>query len=241
MMSAILFHTDYAESDPADEREFRREAVAFGKWLVETGRCSLGDVRIEPIPVSRLRETRRAHVESTVLAWGDSQGRTVGVVAFFCHGLRRSLQTGHGLGDARALASVIATASEAHRAAGGELHIPLFACSTGGPVGPNGRGSFAHTLASSLGTFGATSGGVLSHTTAGHTTRNARMRIFGFDGAPVPEVVDFTTERPLFHRLRGMLSGTPDGRWRAAFMPREAVRLEASSTPPYKPKARART
>lgn len=131
---------------------FKPEAVAFEK---------LHGCQREGLDNSLPLPKRRDAVEVILSRYHDLE-----CVAFFCHGLRRSLQTGHDLSTVGALADAIAAASGPH------VVVPLYACSTA--AADNG---FAATLARELHARGKT-GWVDGHTNAGHTTKNPNVRRF---------------------------------------------------------------
>jgi hypothetical protein len=159
---------------------------------------------------------RTAFVEETLRAHRDLE-----MVAFFCHGLRRSLQTGHDMATVGRLASAIAEAS------GPRVIVALYACSTGAAtlVGHQGQetreNGFAAALRNALHALGKT-GHVDAHTNAAHTTRNPYVRRFmmGETGA------DFIVEpsSPSWKRWRTEL--TRDLRFRFPALTVEQVRAE---------------
>jgi hypothetical protein len=104
---------------------------------------------------------RAASVEAAIRDHRDLE-----CVAIFCHGLRRSLQTGHDMASVGRLAAAIADASGPH------VIVVLYACSTGAL--DNG---FAGVLRDELAARGKT-GHVDAHTNAAHTTRNPFVRRF---------------------------------------------------------------
>ena len=99
-----------------------------------------------------------------------STQRDLELIAFFCHGLRRSLQTGHDLGTVNELADAIAAAS------GPRVTVALYACSTAHELTVT-RGGFADALRDAL-TARGKAGHVDAHTTAGHATTNPMVQRF---------------------------------------------------------------
>lgn len=97
------------------------------------------------------------------------------VVAFFCHGTRSRIQLGFRAADVATLAGACA------RLGASDVHVALYACSTGSGPGIDGDGGFADRLRDALCREGAVRCSVLAHVTAGHTARNPFVRIF--DGA----------------------------------------------------------
>lgn len=116
---------------------------------------------------------RRADVEAVL--GGHTGLRAVG---FFCHGLSRSLQTGHGLSHVDALARVLTAAT-----APGAV-VALYACDAADtPVknAPGGDDGFADRLRDALILHDAEhwhGGHVDAHVTTGHTTTNPYLRRF---------------------------------------------------------------
>lgn len=102
------------------------------------------------------------------------------VVAFFCHGLRNSIQTGHTKQTVERLADSLSYRAQ------GVLRVPLYACSAASgldvPGGPGGDGGFADTLRDALNRRGYR-GSVDAHKTGGHTTWNPFVRRFWLDGS----------------------------------------------------------
>jgi hypothetical protein len=149
---------------------------------------------------------RRKQVEGIL---GKHKG--LDLVALFCHGLRRSLQTGHDMATVDALADAISRASTKR------VVVALYACSTGAT--DNG---FAAALRNGLRARGH-EGTVYAHDRAGHTTRLPYVRAFvmGEDGSDW--VVD-PADKPMFARWRTEL--TRDLRFRYPRMTVEQVRAE---------------
>lgn len=99
------------------------------------------------------------------------------VVAYFGHGLRRSLpQLGVSLGNVDTLGAAIAAFATAPR-------VVLYACSAADGFGPAGDGGLADGLRDAMVGSGATGAQVDAHRTAGHTTRNPYVRRFLADTA----------------------------------------------------------
>lgn len=174
-MSALVFVPVHNTPGKRDADEFRREARLFCAWL----RAEKG----WPTPVHQFDNERdlgerRADVLRHV--HGLTPG-SVRVVALFCHGWPDGVQAGfrseHVKGLARELEDVSAD----------ELTVALYCCSTGadqdastdelGGTGPGGEGGFADRLRDELGELGVRAT-VFAHSTAGHVTRNPRVRIF---------------------------------------------------------------
>lgn len=144
--------------------------------------------------------------------------RDLELVAFFCHGLRRSLQTGHDIGTVGELADAIAAAS------GPRVVVALYACSTAHELTVT-RGGFADALRDAL-TARGKDGHVDAHTLAGHATSNPFVQRFDM-GEPASEVVGdwLVPPGPLWKAWRTRLKAT-DLRLRFPMMPTQAVQAE---------------
>lgn len=115
-------------------------------------------------------DARRRWAQDTLASFA---GAGFEAVAFFCHGFRDGLQTGHRRAHVRELALAI-------QATGAQIAI-LYACDAGRDAdrdraddvlpGPGGEGGFASALA-------AEGLRVDAHTTAAHTTINPFVRRF---------------------------------------------------------------
>jgi hypothetical protein len=152
---------------------------------------------------------RRKQVEGIL-----GKHKALDLVAFFCHGLRRSLQTGHDMATVDALADAIS------RASAKRVVVALYACSTGAT--DNG---FAAALRNGLHARGH-EGTVYAHDRAGHATRLPYVRAFvmGEDGSDW--VVD-PADKPMFARWRHSL--VQDMRFRYVTMTVDQVRSELRS------------
>jgi hypothetical protein len=116
------------------------------------------------------------------LALAGAKGQGLDCVAWFCHGWRDGLQSGHLIGRVDSLARSLA---ECMDPAG---TVMLYACDTARDsdglreddkaTGPGGSGGFASLLYSALRSAGAPKIRVLGHSTAGHTTRNPYLRVW---------------------------------------------------------------
>lgn len=94
------------------------------------------------------------------------------VVAYFGHGLRRSLpQLGITLGNVDTFGAAIAAFATAPR-------VVLYACSAADGFGPAGDGGLADGLRDAMVGSGARGAQVDAHRTAGHTTHNPHVRRF---------------------------------------------------------------
>lgn len=134
------------------------------------------------------KSARRKEVEA--LIW-ETSSDLYDVVAVFCHGTRRELQTGHSTTTMQGLAEVIAMRSVP------EVRVPLYCCSTGSvggederQPGPGGDGGPADVLRDWLSTEGCSGGWVDGHTTVAHTTKNPHVRRFYTVGNRTGDKVD---------------------------------------------------
>lgn len=168
-MRAIIFTPDRDSHGRKDYTgAFLPEARAFARTnKIDPHRIVAVDVR-EKLPA------RRTHVEAALGA--DSSND---LIAFFCHGLRSSVQLGHSLQTINSLAEAIAGNASEH------VVVALYCCSTGAGPGVGGDGGFADGLRDALCRAGAVHCVVNAHDNAGHTTRNPRVRRFRGEGSPV--------------------------------------------------------
>lgn len=148
---------------------------------------------------------RRASVEGIIRKHRDLE-----TVAIFCHGLRRSLQTGHDMATVGNLAAAISDAT------GPNVVVVLYACSTGGA-----EDGFASLLRTALHARFKT-GHVDAHTNAAHTTRNPYVRRFVMGETDSDWVV--VPGSPEWARWRTEL--TRDLRFRFPMMTIEQIRSE---------------
>ena len=209
-------------TDP-DEREFLREARAWCAWHEAQGRGA-ELVTFDPDAPELVRRRR-------VLDAIDAAPATLVHVAFFCHGLRGSIQAGFARPTVRLLAEALEDAG-----ADDGTHVSLYCCSTGGES-PNAP-SFASMLRSAMVDAGFGGGIVLAHTNAGHTTRNRAVRLLPITRRPTDPagaaawdapLVIAPSERDDWRRFRAWLAPDTVHRWRLGTMTREQVRAEVCS------------
>jgi hypothetical protein len=198
-MTALAIHAGYDSPGKGDVRgAFRPEAKAWAK--------------MHGAPVvafdNRLALPARRKAVESILA----QHTGVQYLAFFCHGLRRSLQTGHTNTTVNALADAITDACAS------DVRIALYACSTG-----KDDAGFAAALRDALAKRGRT-GWVDAHTTAGHTTRNPWVRRFYMDRPGAEWIV--ARENTLWRRW--VVALKTDLRFRFPMMPADDIRAEAT-------------
>lgn len=132
---------------------------------------------------------RRAEVDRIIGRRGHTPDTRVDAVGIFCHGLTRSLQTGHVIGNVDRLANALTNATKPG------AKVVLYACSAADtPVknGPGGDDGFADRLRDAL-IHRAPShwyfGHVDAHVTAGHATTNPYVRRFTCNIAVPSETV----------------------------------------------------
>jgi len=156
-------------------------------------------------------------------------------VAFFCHGLRSSIQLGF-----RSLLAPQLAAAVTHLTEGAEdVVVPLYCCSTGADhdgdaLGAPGTGdhSFADRLRDALCAAGAPHCRVTAHSTVGHTTMNPMVvfmdgmgSIHGGVGGYAP-VAPGSAHWPAWKRTLRLASSTL--RLRMPYMTPEAIHAELS-------------
>lgn len=170
-MRALVFAPLRDTPGKADGREFQREARAFVKLHGLERGVALFD------PQDELAERRAAilrHVEAV-------EPGSLSLLALFAHGWPDGVQAGFRCEHVRGLARALKEASAP------VLTVVLYCCSTGADrdastdeltdPGPGGEGGFADRLRDELGELGVAAT-VYAHSTAGHTTRNPRVRVF---------------------------------------------------------------
>jgi len=126
---------------------------------------------------------RAAAVEQAI--W-NMQG-AVDMVAIFCHGTKRGIQTGHSIRALGHLAEVIGMRSSPEHGP----RVVLYCCDTARDAdtdakddlepGPGGEGGFADYLRDELRDLGYSSGHIDAHTVVGHTTKAPYVRRFYVD------------------------------------------------------------
>lgn len=156
-------------------------------------------------------------------------------LAFFCHGLRSSIQLGFRSLLAPELAMAITKLTDGAE----DVVVPLYCCSTaadhdGDALGAPGTGdhSFADKLRDALCTAGAPHCRVMAHSTLGHTTMNPMVvfmdgmgSIHGGVGGYAP-VAPGSVHWPAWKRTLRLASSTL--RLRMPYMTPEAIHAELS-------------
>lgn len=197
MVKALALHATKNTGGKVDATgAFVPEAVAFTRRYA-CHREGFDNALAEP--------ARRKSVESIIGRYRD-----LDAVAIFCHGLRRSLQTGHTVMTSGTLAGAIADATTT------SCVVVLYACSTGAR-----DDGFAADVADALHSLGKV-GHVDAHTNAAHTTRNPNVKRFAF-GSPAGEWL-VEPGAPEWKRWRTALQG--DMRFRFPFMTRDEILTE---------------
>ena len=100
-------------------------------------------------------------------------------LAFLCHGWKTGLQLGLSIATPSERDRLARFATALASASTSSLRVALYCCSTGASLAANGSGSFADTLRLALVAAGRPEVTIFAHRTAGHTTRNAAVRLFG--------------------------------------------------------------
>lgn len=137
---------------------------------------------------------RRAQVEAGIRAAHTALGARIEGLAFFCHGYRRGLQTGH---TTKALGGLVETMRDT---CSPNVAVPLYACDAARDEdadrkddlldAPGGDGGFADALRDAMLRTRAFHGAnVDAHVTAGHTTRNPHVRRFEVTAAVPSETI----------------------------------------------------
>lgn len=147
-------------------------------------------------------------------------------LALFCHGWKDGLQVGVRIGSVRPFVDSLS------KVAAPQLRIILYCCDTARDAdddrvddtkpGPGGDGGFADKLRDECRIAGV-SATVYAHTTAGHTTRNPRVRRFDPDEMAGGHWV-IEPYGPMWGRWRKALRG--DLRFRFPFLSELAIAAE---------------
>ena len=171
-MNHLILYSARNMEGKRDGDEFTREARAYARFHAERGdTCSSMAIPLH-LPAWR----RTVAVEKAMADARAELGRPFDVLALFCHGTERWLQTGHALAKLPGLAEVLAGVLSpspvlwfaACRAAGGNPRPAR--------KGEISRGGILQQLVLRLFSHGLTATG-WGHTTAGHTTRNPNLAL----------------------------------------------------------------
>ena len=174
-MRALVFAPLRNSPGKRDADEFTREARAFCVAHGLRQEVHLFDNHDAPIERRELL-LQRLH---------ERQPASLDVLACFMHGWSTGLQIGVDLSTARGLARAL------KGVAATSLTVVLYCCSTGADTdrdkaddlnqpGPDGDGGFADRLRDELCELGVRAT-VFAHSTAGHCSRNPRVRVFSPD------------------------------------------------------------
>lgn len=143
-------------------------------------------------------------------------------LAIFSHGWQTGIQLGLSSSSSSARDELAAFATALACASTPELRIALYCCSTGGSDVPNGLGSFADRMRLALVAAGRRDVTIFAHRVAGHTTRNAAVRLFG---PGMTGGVDLGTTREARQRLDAQLhAGSDPLRWTLPYLPIDEAR-----------------
>ena len=194
-----------------------------GAFEPESNRCAKywreqGDqVDVVRVDLSQRDSARVAQMTAALRA-----SAPVDRLALFCHGWQTGIQLGLSISSRAELDELAAFATALACASTDALKIALYCCSTGGSDSPLGVGSFADQLRFSLVAAGRRDATVFAHRVAGHTTRNAAIRLFG------PRMVggvDLGTTHEARARLDAQLhAGSDPLRWTLPYLPIDQAR-----------------
>jgi hypothetical protein len=183
-------------------------------------------VHVHRIDVSEGRTARAAAMLAHIEARAP-----IDALVLLCHGWEKGVQFGLSIEDSKGSAALMTFAERLARASNPPLYVVLYCCLTGASdEGPQGDGGFADQLRDALCAAGRPDVHIFAHTTAGHTTRNARIRLFRGDGSAtggtggVDPVARGTTA---FRRLDERLHDKGDPlRWQIPFLTPDAIVAE---------------
>lgn len=174
----LALHPDHDSPGKKDATgAFRPEARAFDRLHTARG----APVTTVPIDNRRGKGAMRQETLDAIRCHGSPA--PLGCFAFFCHGLRRSLQFGLAEPDIAEFAASIV------RHGTPDVRVVLYSCDVARDAdreqeddlqpGPGGEGGFADLLADAIRAAApGWSGWVDGHTIAGHTTKNRYVRRF---------------------------------------------------------------
>lgn len=175
-MRALLIHAGHNTTKPDATGAFIPEARNYAKWLTAQG----WDVTLRAFDNRAEKPARRREVEGYIVN-GDGPWDHI---AFFGHGLKTSIQSGHTVDHVPALVDLLRDTCSPR------LIVTLYACDAArdgdrdkrddvnDSVG--GDGGFADVLRDALYARGMT-GHVDAHAKPGHATKNPHVRRFDID------------------------------------------------------------
>jgi hypothetical protein len=147
-------------------------AALFFKSVSETQKVSLH--RIDCVNQAMVKR------EALVLQ-ALRQQPAADLVAFFCHGLRNSIQAGLTSANCDRFVKQVASAGGVHD----RTKFIFYACSASSGPGPGGDGGFCDLFRDALCRHGLRNCEVYGHTTAGHAYKNPYVRVFVGEGSEV--------------------------------------------------------
>ncbi len=226
-MKHLLFTPDRNSDDRSDYTgAFKPEGDRYAAFWRTQG---------DTVDVYRIDVSARssARVEQVVARLDPAQ--PLDRLVFLCHGWHTGVQFGLKSDTDDRRARLAAFAAKLVAASTDNLAVTLYCCSTGASDdGPQGDGGFADVLRDMLCAAGRARVRVFAHTTAGHTTRNARVRYFLGDGSPTGAIggVDPVTRgTPEYRRLDARFDDRADTlRFRVPYLTTEELLAELRAT-----------
>lgn len=200
---------------------FKPEAERYAQFYRGRG----DQVEIIRVDVSQHSPTKRAQLLAAVKVAGPLDR-----LALFGHGWRTGQQFGLKIDSPENIAALAEFAVGVVGASTPNLKVALYCCSTGASDNdsPVGDGSFADILRDDLCGSGRPDCSVMAHTSAGHTTRNAHVRMFygtGVRGGGVGGVNVAEHGTPEWRKLYARLhDGNDPFRWLLPYMTLEEAR-----------------
>lgn len=192
---------------------FEPESVRYAKHWREAG---------DAVDVTRVDLSQRDGVRVAQMLTAIRASAPVDRLAIFCHGWQTGIQLGLSISSRAELDELAAFATALACASTDALKVALYCCSTGGSDSPTGAGSFADQLRFALVAAGRRDATIFSHRVAGHTTRNAAIRLFG---PGMVGGVDLGTTREARQRLDAQLhAGSDPLRWTLPYLPIDQAR-----------------
>lgn len=174
----LALHPDHDSPGKKDATgAFKPEARAFDRLHTAAG------VPVTTVPIDNRRGKGAMRQEALDAIRCHGSPNPLRCVAFFCHGLRKSIQFGIGYEEAPELAAAIVKHGTP------DVRVVLYSCDVARDAdreqeddlqpGPGGEGGFADLLADAIRVQNPEwSGWVDGHTIAGHTTKNRYVRRF---------------------------------------------------------------
>jgi len=206
--------------------DFRGAFKPEGERYAAYWRAQGDTVQVHRIDVSKGHRERRQAVLARIEA-----SAPIDVLTLLCHGWKEGVQLGLSIERRDEREAFAEFARRLAAASAPPLYVVLYCCLTGdSDEGPQGDGGFADTLRDALCAAGRPDVHVFAHTTAGHTTRNARVRLFRGDGSSTGGtggVDPVARGTAAFRRLDERLHDVDDPlRWRIPFLTPDAILAE---------------